>query len=777
LATAFSSGDDNVPTPVAPSGFTGLISGYAGDGVASARMVVAQRAESVSSLDPAAFSLGSAVTWAAATVAVRGMTVVASPSATSALIRENHTVTLTADQPMDQVIVASGGTMAFQGENAFTGLGPFVLQTGGTLRIASIDGITASGNTGNIRFTGVQGAAARTFASDATYIYEAAFSQVTGDGLPAIVRNLTIANAAGTTLSTNLRINGRLSLTNGALTVPSGRSLDLDGYSGTVPGSENGRIVLESDAVYRNLTVQRPRIEARRLITGLKGWRMVSAPLATTYGQLFSGFVTQGFAGSAFPSLQTNLMYWDESDRGTTLQGWRNPASISDSVAAGRGHFHYVFNGAQRPDQPIAYDDALPKTLSITGFEHPFNAAGGTRFQWPLTFSSRDTSSQSGALYVDRVTADAGWNLIGNPTASVLNWDEASAWTKTGLSSTIYVWDPSNNDYRVWNGTSGNLGSGRIAPFQAFWVKTTAENPELTMSSDAKILQAGTFRGKDSLGAASSSVMSFTLDADGRQSQTWLQFSESGRLGLDDHDAFRLSSPDNSWVTLHTRAPSADAAPMQINHLPKNFDEPTHLDLEIGAVNNLQPVSGTFTLSWERSATWNEKLHVVLMDHETRTTTALTDSGSVTFDYETPRSFAAKTASNDPLALPASPVLGSENRTKLSETTYTRQTRFSLMVSNQPLDQYLPRTVALDQNYPNPFNPSTTIRFHLPESQRVRIDLFDMLGRHIGVLAEGDYAAGSHQIDWNAADLSSGVYLYRLSTGSDVITRKMTLLK
>jgi hypothetical protein len=346
------------------------------------------------------------------------------------------------------------------------------------------------------------------------------------------------------------------------------------------------------------------------------------------------------------------------------------------------------------------------------------------------------------------------------------------------VSNTIYVWDPSINDYRVWNGTSGNLGSGRIAPFQTFWVKATNTNPSLTMSNAAKTLTSSTFRGKETDSTVvDASVLSFRMDVDGRQSQTWLQFSDAGRLGFDAQDAFRLSSPDNSWVTLHTRAPSANAAPMQINHLPTTFEEPTNLDLEIGAVNDLQPVSGTFTLSWERSATWNENLHVVLMDHETRTTRELEESGSIVFEYETPRSFAAKTAGGESLELPASPVAGSEGRAKLSETAYSRQTRFSLMVSNDPLDQYLPRTIVLDQNYPNPFNPSTVIRFHLPESQSVRLEVFDVLGRQVGTLANGEFGADSHQLSWNGGSMAGGVYLYRLSTRTEVITQKMTLLK
>lgn len=94
----------------------------------------------------------------------------------------------------------------------------------------------------------------------------------------------------------------------------------------------------------------------------------------------------------------------------------------------------------------------------------------------------------------------------------------------------------------------------------------------------------------------------------------------------------------------------------------------------------------------------------------------------------------------------------------------------------------LPSSYALHQNYPNPFNPSTTIAFDLPRQSSVRLEVFDLLGRRVAVLADQEFAAGSHRVDWNgrAADgraVASGVYLYRLSTDHVVESRKMILLK
>jgi subtilisin-like proprotein convertase family protein len=86
------------------------------------------------------------------------------------------------------------------------------------------------------------------------------------------------------------------------------------------------------------------------------------------------------------------------------------------------------------------------------------------------------------------------------------------------------------------------------------------------------------------------------------------------------------------------------------------------------------------------------------------------------------------------------------------------------------------------QNYPNPFNPMTTIRFDLPRAGHVSLRVYDLAGRLVRELVNGDLAAASHTVVWDGADnagrrMSSGIYYYRLTTGDDVATRKMTLVK
>jgi uncharacterized repeat protein (TIGR01451 family) len=89
----------------------------------------------------------------------------------------------------------------------------------------------------------------------------------------------------------------------------------------------------------------------------------------------------------------------------------------------------------------------------------------------------------------------------------------------------------------------------------------------------------------------------------------------------------------------------------------------------------------------------------------------------------------------------------------------------------------LPNGFALEQNYPNPFNPTTSIAFSLPQSAQVNLTVFDVLGRRVATLVNGNLAAGQHQVQFEASSLPSGMYLYRLTTPKGAMTQKMMLLK
>ena len=89
----------------------------------------------------------------------------------------------------------------------------------------------------------------------------------------------------------------------------------------------------------------------------------------------------------------------------------------------------------------------------------------------------------------------------------------------------------------------------------------------------------------------------------------------------------------------------------------------------------------------------------------------------------------------------------------------------------------LPQGYNLDQNYPNPFNPTTQISFEIGQSGMTSLKVYDLLGREVATLVNSELPAGSHSVNFDAANLASGTYMYRLEANGFVLTRKMMLVK
>ncbi len=90
---------------------------------------------------------------------------------------------------------------------------------------------------------------------------------------------------------------------------------------------------------------------------------------------------------------------------------------------------------------------------------------------------------------------------------------------------------------------------------------------------------------------------------------------------------------------------------------------------------------------------------------------------------------------------------------------------------------HIPQQYKLYQNYPNPFNPSTKIRFEIPKSENVKIEIFDEIGRSLGTIVNFNFRAGSYEFTWDGSNYSSGLYFYRIIAGDFIQTNKMILMK
>jgi hypothetical protein len=107
----------------------------------------------------------------------------------------------------------------------------------------------------------------------------------------------------------------------------------------------------------------------------------------------------------------------------------------------------------------------------------------------------------------------------------------------------------------------------------------------------------------------------------------------------------------------------------------------------------------------------------------------------------------------------------------------TTTTILDNIISGLDFTGQLPKEYNLSQNYPNPFNPSTTINFDLPKESKVVLKVFNILGQEVATLVNQNLKANSYNFRFNAVNLPSGIYIYRLQAGDFTLTKKMTLLK
>lgn len=103
--------------------------------------------------------------------------------------------------------------------------------------------------------------------------------------------------------------------------------------------------------------------------------------------------------------------------------------------------------------------------------------------------------------------------------------------------------------------------------------------------------------------------------------------------------------------------------------------------------------------------------------------------------------------------------------------------RYGTALSVSPISTTTPTEFSLSQNYPNPFNPTTNINFSIPKSGLVTMKVFNILGKEVATLVNGNYNAGSYTVDFNASNLASGVYFYKIEVNGFSEVKRMMLVK
>jgi hypothetical protein len=139
------------------------------------------------------------------------------------------------------------------------------------------------------------------------------------------------------------------------------------------------------------------------------------------------------------------------------------------------------------------------------------------------------------------------------------------------------------------------------------------------------------------------------------------------------------------------------------------------------------------------------------------------------------------------LSLGPNPTIGFHTCTISGEftnsATFEAEAEIKYVVADEMPDmaregvELIPKKFFLSQNYPNPFNPITRIEYGLPKDCRVKLTVYNLLGRKVATLIDDNQTAGYKYVRWDASQYSSGIYFYKLIAGDKVFTKKMTLLK
>jgi hypothetical protein len=257
-------------------------------------------------------------------------------------------------------------------------------------------------------------------------------------------------------------------------------------------------------------------------------------------------------------------------------------------------------------------------------------------------------------------------------------------------------------------------------------------------------------------------ISSFKIQLEGEDRSDFVQFSfsENASMGIDRGDAYQLTPLTDRFAHIFTRI---ENVPVMLNNLPNEF---TQYELPVGIYSS---ISGEMTLSWSEMYNLPDEWSLYLVDSVTGTRVNLTEQESYTFVNEAQAD--ANKLNNGLVSKSGSPVLETSAKTADRFVVEINATATSVPGSE------LPSLFALNQNYPNPFNPTTQISYDLPENAEVRLDVFNIQGQRVATLVNTSMNAGSHNVNFDASNLASGVYIYRLQAGSQVLTKKMTLVK
>ncbi len=645
------------------------------------------------------------------------------------------------------------------------GSGTFNLASGGTLIIGSLNGISSSGGTGNIQTS------VRNFSSGANYIYDGIATQTTGNGLPSIVSNLTINNSSNVTLTGSSGVNGTLNLSNGSFfmghqsftfqnsdipilktlgTITTDTATNL--IFGTIGNTAGATFTLPSGTFTSSPTINNLTINRVNTLTlnaqplSLRGVLLCNGPLNTNNNLTLLSTATQTalIDGSGTGQVSGNVAMKRFLP---SAFGYKYISSPFNSVPVSQLATYidlnasfptfYRYDESQTSDWWINYTNPANLLIPTQGYA----ANLGTSIL-PVTISLNgivnNGPQSTTTLYNHNYPFTQGFNLVGNPYPSPIDWNASSGWNRSNIDNAIYYFNTSDSSQYVGtyssyiNGVSSDGIANNIIPaMQGFFIHvsngTYPVSGSLTFSNQTRINNLNPFY-HSPVQEENVPLMRFTAGFEsnpGSEDPMVIYFNDAASWNFEkDYDALKLMNTD--WLIPDFYAISSDTMKMSIYSLPPLVDSinvvPVGLEIE---------KNGWISLRMRDTENIPTNLHVYFADSKTVMIQSLSQNNDV--------------------------------RIKLDAGLY--KNRFSLIFSLKDL-QYNPGTNL--NFYAYGFEETLYIYMHFDPGEKGSLVVYNMLGQpvcHSDLLVNG-----FQQVP---VDLKPGIYVICLSSSKGTYTKKV----
>ncbi len=612
---------------------------------------------------------------------------------------------------LGMVLVQAGGVLQTNygtGCAIVRGPGNFVVETDAQLSICSPQGISASGATGNIQVTGT-----RTFASLASYNYDAAVAQVTGTGLPTQVAFLTLYNPTSVSLSQPTAIIRQLSLY-------SAGNIDLNGQALTLLSNAAGTALVvngSTGVVIGMATVQRyidPSLNA-----GL-GYRHYSAPVqATTVADL----ATSGFS----PEISQAATYNTSATPGTTspfptVFGYdQSRVSLANSYA------------------PFDRGYVVPASLAtplVVGQGYTVNIAGNQLVDFTGTLNNGTLPL---ALAREAGNADAGWQLLGNPYPAPLDLARVADGDRLNLDGATYVYSSTSQYLGQYRSYVNGVGGNPVLPVaQGFFARVSAgktsgsftfRNSQRLTAPNATPFQRGA--------ADARPLVQLDLRGTTGPAEAFYAYAQAGATPAFDaqFDAEKIANP--TGLNLSSTATSGQR--LAIDGRPV-FDAATVLPLNVGV-----PAAGTYSFAAVVLNNLPAGLDAYLSDAQTGQTVNLRTQPAYTFSVTA------------------------------AQATALLVGRFVLRFTASALATAPALTAAQVELYPNPARARFAVLMPgVAGATAVQAELVNALGQIVARQSAALPASGA-TLTVETGELAVGVYTLRLRAGPTTLAKRVVI--